>query len=92
VQVIDAHAVRDSRAIVFIGKPFPCVVDCGYVSFPVDHGDVGRHRVEDSLVDAVFLLRLAQLPIGILRPHPLFREKRQIDDDESACSRQRDQP
>ena len=53
LQVIDAHAVSNSRAIVFIGKTFPCFVDCDDVSFPVEHGDVGRQGAEDSLVEGL---------------------------------------
>src|SRR5262249_25341385 len=55
VQVIDAHAVGNGRAAVFFRETFPGVVDGDDGSIPVEHGDIGRERVEGGLVERLTL-------------------------------------
>src|SRR5215471_1792691 len=51
VQIIDSHAVGNGRAVVFSRETSPVFVDGDDVSVPVEHGDVGRKRVEYGLVE-----------------------------------------
>src|SRR6266540_2875245 len=55
VQVIDAHTVGNGRAVVFSRETSPVFVDGDDVSVPVEHGDVGRKRVEYGLVERLAL-------------------------------------
>src|SRR4030095_4347610 len=55
VQVIGAHAVGNGRAVVFSRETSPVFVDGDDVSVPVEHGDVGRKRVEYGLVERLAL-------------------------------------
>src|SRR5215813_13950873 len=55
VQIIDAHAVGNDRAAAFSRETSPVFIDGNDVSVPVEHGDVGRKRVDYSLVERLAL-------------------------------------